>query len=133
MLIRIHEADPSVPLFELSEKTSEQIFALQRICEQHMDTILADEELVWAVLENYIPSILIQRLGKASIMNTLRIRGAETVSGCHYLQKTGIHGFLQIWNRMASLHEQGVRQFQRRVAELPQPACPAHELITRHK
>jgi glutamate dehydrogenase len=73
MLIHIHEADPSVPLFELSEKTSEQIFALQRICEQHMDVIQADEDLIWAVLENYIPAILIQRLGKASILNTLRI------------------------------------------------------------
>ncbi len=72
MLIRIHEADPSVPLFALSEKTSEQIFALQRICEQHLDTILADEGLVWSVLENYIPSILIHRLGKTAIMNTLR-------------------------------------------------------------
>jgi glutamate dehydrogenase len=72
MLIRIHETDPSVPLFELSEKTSEQIFALQRICEQQIDTILADEGLVWAVLENYIPSILVHRLGKAYIMNTLR-------------------------------------------------------------
>ena len=29
MLIRIHETDPSVPLFVLSEQTSEQIFALQ--------------------------------------------------------------------------------------------------------
>ncbi len=71
MLIRIHEADPSVALFELSEKTSEQIFELQRICEQHIDDILADEMVVWTVLENDIPSILIQRLGKEAIMNTL--------------------------------------------------------------
>jgi len=71
MLIRIHEADPSVPLFELSEKTSEQIFDLQRICEHHIGVIMADEELVWTVLENYIPAILIHRLGKEAIMNTL--------------------------------------------------------------
>ena len=71
MLIRIHEADPSVPLFVLSEKTSEQIFALQRICEQNMAAILADETLVWKVLEDYIPGILIKRLGKESIMSTL--------------------------------------------------------------
>ncbi|HSO67516.1 MAG TPA: NADP-specific glutamate dehydrogenase GdhA, partial [Desulfatirhabdiaceae bacterium] len=73
MLIRIHEADPSVPLFELSEKTSEQIFALQRICEHHIGDIMADEGLVWTVLENYIPSILIHRLGKEAIMNTLSV------------------------------------------------------------
>jgi glutamate dehydrogenase len=72
MLIHIYEADPSMALFELSEKTSEQIFALQRICEQQMDAIMADEELVWAALEDYIPAILIQRLGKASILTTLQ-------------------------------------------------------------
>ena len=71
MLIRIHEADPSVPLFDLSEKTSEQIFALQRICEQNISVILKDKSLVWKVLENYIPAILIKRLGKESIINTL--------------------------------------------------------------
>ncbi|MBR9986537.1 MAG: NAD-glutamate dehydrogenase [Desulfosarcina sp.] len=71
MLIRIHEADPSVPLFDLSEKTSEQIFALQRICEQNITVILKDKALVWKVLENYIPAILIKRLGRDAIMNTL--------------------------------------------------------------
>ena len=71
MLIRIHEADPSVPLFDLSEKTSEQIFALQRICEENLSTILKDKVLVWKVLENYIPAVLIKRLGREAIMNTL--------------------------------------------------------------
>ncbi|BBO71191.1 hypothetical protein DSCA_51210 [Desulfosarcina alkanivorans] len=71
MLIRIHETDPSVPLFDLSEKTSEQIFAMQRICEQNIASILEDKKLVWRVLENYIPAILIKRLGEQAIMNTL--------------------------------------------------------------
>ena len=71
MLIRIHEADPSVPLFDLSEKTSEQIFALQRICEQNIAVILKDKALIWKVLENYIPAILIKRLGRGAIMDTL--------------------------------------------------------------
>lgn len=74
MLIRIHEADPSVPLFDLSEKTSEQIFALQGICWQNIHRILKDQALVWKVLENYIPAILIKRLGKESIMSTLNSR-----------------------------------------------------------
>ncbi len=72
MLLRIHETNPSVPLFELSEITSEQIFALQQICDQHLDIILSDEERVWAVMEQYIPTILIQRLGRASILNTFQ-------------------------------------------------------------
>ncbi len=71
MLIRIHEADPSVPLFDLSEKTSEQIFALQRVCEHNLAVILKDKALVWKVLENYIPAILIKRLGRDAIMKTL--------------------------------------------------------------
>jgi glutamate dehydrogenase len=71
MLLRIHDADPSVPLFALSEKTSEQIFALQAVCERNIDLILHDEVLVWQILENYIPAILIQRVGKEAIMRTL--------------------------------------------------------------
>ncbi|MCB2148324.1 MAG: NAD-glutamate dehydrogenase [Deltaproteobacteria bacterium] len=71
MLIRIHEADPSIPLFDLSEKTSEQIFALQRICEENISVILKDKALIWKVLENYIPAILTKRLGRDAIMNTL--------------------------------------------------------------
>lgn len=71
MLIKIHEANPSIPLFELSEKTSEQIFALQDICEENLATILADSEAVWKIMENYIPQILITKLGRAAIMEIL--------------------------------------------------------------
>ncbi|MBF0413857.1 MAG: NAD-glutamate dehydrogenase [Desulfamplus sp.] len=71
MLIKIHDANPSVPLFELSEKTSEQIFALQDICEANLSTILADEQIVWKIMENYIPQILITKLGKEAVLKTL--------------------------------------------------------------
>ena len=71
MLIQIHEADPAVPLFALSERTSEQIFALQQIFLDRIDTILTEENLVWSVLEQYIPSILIRRLGKDTILGIL--------------------------------------------------------------
>lgn len=68
MLLKIYDADPMVPLFDLSEKTSEQIFAFQEQLFQRRDEILADEELVWKVLEHYIPQILISTLGKESIL-----------------------------------------------------------------
>jgi len=71
MLIKIHESDPSIPLFELSEKTSEQIFALQDICEENLATILDDSEAVWKIMENYIPQILITKLGREAIMKIL--------------------------------------------------------------
>lgn len=71
MLIKIHEKNPSMPLFELSEITSEQIFALQDIFEERLKEILENDTLVWEIMEHYIPGILITKLGKESIMETL--------------------------------------------------------------
>lgn len=71
MLMKIHDHDPSVPLFELSEKTSEQIFALQETFNTRLDEILENRALVWEVLENYIPKTLVEKIGKAAIMETL--------------------------------------------------------------
>ena len=70
MLIRIHEAS-SIPLFELSEKTSEQIFAFQAVCEEKLTDLLGDPSTVWQIMENYIPRILIRKLGKETIMGIL--------------------------------------------------------------
>lgn len=71
MLIRIHDADPSVPLFELSGITSERIFALQAAFEERIEEILADDDLVWQTLTHYIPAILVQRLGRERITAVL--------------------------------------------------------------
>ncbi|RJQ85930.1 MAG: NADP-specific glutamate dehydrogenase GdhA [Desulfobacteraceae bacterium] len=71
MLIRIHEADPAVPLFALSEKTSEQIFELQAVCENNLPAILRDRQLVWSVLEQYIPAVLIEIAGQDTILHKL--------------------------------------------------------------
>jgi glutamate dehydrogenase len=77
MLIRIHEKDPNVPLFVLSEKTSEQIFAFQKIVGEHLQTILTDESLLWQILDAYIPGILIKNMGRETI---LRIMNSEELS-----------------------------------------------------
>ncbi|MEA2061025.1 MAG: NAD-glutamate dehydrogenase [Thermodesulfobacteriota bacterium] len=71
MLIKIHDKEPSIPLFELSEKTSEQIFGLQDIFNDKIETILENKDLVWNIMENYIPEILIQKIGKNAIMDKL--------------------------------------------------------------
>ena len=68
LLLQLHDADPTVPLFDLSERTSEQIFALQDILVGRLDKILADEELVWLVMTHYVPSVLIKKLGRETIM-----------------------------------------------------------------
>ncbi len=70
MLLKIYDADPMVPLFDLSEKTSEQIFTFQEQLLQQIDTILQDEELVWKVMELYIPQVLIAKLGRENILTT---------------------------------------------------------------
>ncbi len=71
MLIKIHESDTSVPLFELSETTSEYIYSLQAVFEEKLTEILRDKKLVWKILENYIPATLIKKVGKKSIIGTL--------------------------------------------------------------
>ena len=69
LLLQIYDADPKVHLFDLSERTSEQIFALQDILVGRLDKILADEELVWLVMTHYVPSVLITKLGRDAIMS----------------------------------------------------------------
>ncbi len=71
MLLRIYEQEDDAPLFTLSEATSEEIFSLQALLEGELDSILADEDFVWTVLEAYIPEILREKLGREKIMATL--------------------------------------------------------------
>jgi glutamate dehydrogenase len=68
MLLKLYAAEPLVPLFDFSEKTSELIFAYQEQLLTRLDEILADEDLVWKVLEHYIPQILITKLGRQNIL-----------------------------------------------------------------
>ena len=68
LLLKIYDADPSIPLFDLSEQTSELIFTMQDNLIERLDEILADAELVWRVMEHYIPSVLISKLGRDAIM-----------------------------------------------------------------
>ncbi len=71
MLIRLHEADPTVPLFDLSFQSSEAIFALQAFLESKIDVLLADDTLVKGAFHDYIPAILIDQLGLANIAKIL--------------------------------------------------------------
>ncbi|MCP4119723.1 MAG: NADP-specific glutamate dehydrogenase GdhA, partial [Desulfobacteraceae bacterium] len=71
MLIRLHEADRSVPLFVLSERTSERIYAFQATLYDRISELTSNHDLVWGVLEHYIPGILIKRLGKETILDIL--------------------------------------------------------------
>ncbi len=69
MLLKIYDTDPMTPLFDLSERTSEQIFAFQDVLIERIDEILTNEGLVWSILEKYIPQVLIEKLGRESILS----------------------------------------------------------------
>jgi glutamate dehydrogenase len=71
LLLRLYEADPSVPLFVLTEKTSEQIFSLQDWLELSLAEILGDTGLVAKVMAHYIPKVLLEKLGNKAIMELL--------------------------------------------------------------
>ncbi|MFV0436083.1 MAG: NAD-glutamate dehydrogenase domain-containing protein [Desulfopila sp.] len=72
LLLSLHDANPSAPLFELTEKSSEMIFALQDCLEKYLETLHSDSTLVWQVMEQYIPAILREKLGKDSIVALLQ-------------------------------------------------------------
>jgi glutamate dehydrogenase len=71
MLIQLHEKNPEIPLFALSELTSEQIFALQDEIQKHLEGVIEDQELVWKTMTQYIPSILVEKLGRKAITDLL--------------------------------------------------------------
>jgi len=77
MLMKVYAVDPMVPLFDLSERTSEKIFAFQEQLLDRREEIMADEPLVWKTLEQYIPPLLIGILGREAIMKTLHSEELE--------------------------------------------------------
>ncbi|MFV0439337.1 MAG: NAD-glutamate dehydrogenase domain-containing protein [Desulfopila sp.] len=71
MLLKVHAAEPTVPLFALSEQTSEKIFSFQDLLLGRQQEIMADRDLVWKTLEHYIPPLLVGILGRDAICQTL--------------------------------------------------------------
>ncbi|MFT5697976.1 MAG: glutamate dehydrogenase [Desulforhopalus sp.] len=71
LLIQLHEANPEIPLFDLSEKTSEQIFALQDKLEEKIDELAGNPQIIRRVLEDYIPPVLTKKLGLEYIIEHL--------------------------------------------------------------
>lgn len=63
MLLKIKRQQPEVPLFSLSEHSSEAIFELQEQLSSLLPKILEDTVLVEKVLLEYIPASLVSALG----------------------------------------------------------------------
>ena len=71
MLLKLHEAEPNIPLFDLSQQSSEQIFSLQEKLDADIAHILADTSLISQILEQYIPAVLVEKLGLDNIITIL--------------------------------------------------------------
>jgi glutamate dehydrogenase len=71
LLLKLHDAEPTMPLFMLSEKSSEEIFSLQDLLEARLPEMLAVPGLAWRILEHYVPSVLQKKLGQERIMALL--------------------------------------------------------------
>ena len=99
LLLRLYDADPSVPLFELSEITSEQIFSLQDQLELRLEEILADDELVWKVMVHYIPSVLREKLGEESIMAILNAEQLQPYRNAIITKKLASMAFYRFGQR----------------------------------
>ena len=99
LLLRLYDTDSSVPLFELSEITSEQIFALQDKLELCLDEILADGELLWKVMIHYIPSVLREKLGEESIMALLGVEQLQPYRNAIITKKLASMAFYRFGER----------------------------------
>ncbi|MFT5730155.1 MAG: glutamate dehydrogenase [Desulforhopalus sp.] len=71
MLLKLHEISPEIPLFDLSERSSEAIFDLQDKLEKNIGLLTDDKEMMYHVLNEYIPPVLIDKLGLETIAKIL--------------------------------------------------------------
>ena len=71
MLLSLHQQEPLTPLFQFSEISSEDIFALQERLMAQLDQILEADALIDKVLQSYIPPVLVERLGMDTIRKIL--------------------------------------------------------------
>jgi glutamate dehydrogenase len=111
LLLQIYDTDPAVPLFNLSEKTSEQIFALQDILVDRLDKILADEELIWLVMTHYVPSVLISKLGRDTIMAIFSSPELQAYRGAIVTKKLASMAFYRFGNNWESFLEELTKDF----------------------
>jgi glutamate dehydrogenase len=111
LLLQIYDTDPAVPLFNLSEKTSEQIFALQDILVDQLDKILADEELIWLVMTHYVPSVLISKLGRDTIMAIFSSPELQAYRSAIVTKKLASMAFYRFGNNWESFLKELTKDF----------------------
>jgi glutamate dehydrogenase len=110
MLLEIHEKNPEIPLFVLSEQTSEQIFAFQNQVADAMDAILADGDLLWEVMAAYIPGVLVKILGREAIlgiMNADKLRAYRNAIITKKLASTAFYRHGSEWDAYVASTRKG--------------------------
>lgn len=78
MLLKLYAAQENTALFDLTEKSSEQIFALQDVFYENIDLIIDNKELLSQTLLNYIPPVLVEKLGMDAIIKVLQTEDLHT-------------------------------------------------------
>jgi glutamate dehydrogenase len=71
MLLDLHAAAPTVPLYRLSVQTSERLLAFQERLRGRLGRILADAGLVRRVVLAYVPRVLVDILGADLLLERL--------------------------------------------------------------
>ncbi|MFW2368118.1 MAG: NAD-glutamate dehydrogenase domain-containing protein [Desulforhopalus sp.] len=71
MLLKLQEMAPEVPLFDLSTRSSEQIFELQDKLEENIDLLIEDGLVIDRVLREYTPPVLVAKIGLDKIVQIL--------------------------------------------------------------
>lgn len=71
MLLKLHEKSPKIPLSDLSVQSSEAIFQLQDKLEENLELLTKNSNLINHVLKEYIPPVLVDRMGLEAISEIL--------------------------------------------------------------
>lgn len=108
-LINLYEKNQrTIPLFVLSVDTSEEILALQDKFESKLDKILGNQESVWKILENYIPEVLVKKLGREYILEILNSSDLQAYRNAIITKKLAAVAFYKYavdWNSFLSYVE----------------------------
>lgn len=106
MLLRIHHQDDRLNLFELSEHTSESIFSFQEYLEERLETILEQSDLTWQVIESYVPDILVKKIGRSRIMETLTVPELQPYRNAILTKKLASTAFYRFFSDWATYREE---------------------------
>lgn len=112
MLLALNEKE-GTPLFELSVRTSEQLFALQERLMEKNETLLSAASVVRAALKAYVPATLRESIGMERIEKTLHrpeLRAYRDAMVTKQLAATALYRHAGEWDEFIQRLEQSMPQ-----------------------